>query len=169
MSPGPASLPKFWEHEAGLNFSAVANIFRVTEIIDNEIKSDSQLSALDVRHFPKLRHVLPNLLPKHSYQQMKTALLQHYAPSEDENLKCLLHQTRVTSDYPCFSITLLCLNAVPKLICILLRICVCKFNRLIIVPDHFRCNSQIITYRRILLNWFKATLRHVSRHTFFPH
>ena len=69
----------------------------------------------------------------------------------------------------CFSITSLCLNAVPNLICILLRICVCKFNRLIIVFDHFRCYSQIIIYRRILLNWFEATLRHVSRHTFFPH
>ena len=60
-------------------------------------------------------------------------------------------------------------HAVPNLICILLRISVCKFNRLIIVLDHFRCNSQIITYRRILLNWFEATLRLVSRHTFFPH
>ena len=50
-----------------------------------------------MRHFQKLRHVLPNLSPKHSYEQLKTALLQHYAPSEDENLECLLHQTRLTS------------------------------------------------------------------------
>ena len=34
-------------------------------------------------------------------------------------------------------------HAVPNLICILLRICVCKFNRLIIVLDHFYYNSQI--------------------------
>ena len=72
-----------------------------------------------------------------------------------------LVQQAMLSNGVCFSITPLCLNAVPNLICILLRICVCKFNRLIIVLDHFRCNSQIITYRRVLLNWFEATLRHV--------
>ena len=98
MSPGPASLPKFWEHEAGLYFSAIENIFKVKRITDNETKSDNLLAALNVRHFQKLRHVLPNLSPKHSYQQLKTALLQRYAPSEDENLECLLHQTRLTSD-----------------------------------------------------------------------
>ena len=82
------------------------------------------------------------------------------------DLKALLLSLKVKW---CFSITSLCLNADPNLICILLRICVCKFNRLSFVLDHFRCNSQIITYRRILLNWFKATIRHVSRNTFFPH
>ena len=51
-----------------------------------------------MRYFQKLRHVLPNLSPKRSYQPLKTALLQHHAPSEDENLECLLHQTRLTSD-----------------------------------------------------------------------
>ena len=67
-------------------------------ITDIETKSNSLLAALDVRHFQKLRHVFPKLSPKHSYQLLKTALLQHYAPSEDENLKCLLHQTWLTSD-----------------------------------------------------------------------
>ena len=51
VSPGPASLSKFWEHEAELYFSAVENIFRVKRITDHETKSDSLLAALDVRHF----------------------------------------------------------------------------------------------------------------------
>ena len=83
VSPGPASLPKFWKHNAGLYFSAVKDIFRVKGITNNETKSDSLLTALDVWHFQKLRHVLPNLSPKAFNQQIKTSLLQHYAPSED--------------------------------------------------------------------------------------
>ena len=90
--------PNFGEHEAWLYFSAVENIFRVKGITDNEIKSDSLLAAIDVRSFQKLRHVLPNSSPKHSYQQIKTAVLQRYAPSEDKNLDCLLHQTKRASD-----------------------------------------------------------------------
>ena len=45
VSPGPASLPKFWEHEARLYFSAVENIFRLKRITDNETKSDRLLPA----------------------------------------------------------------------------------------------------------------------------
>ena len=63
------------------------------------------------------------------------------------SMRCDCHPCSKPLIFECFSITLLCLNAVPNLICILLRICVCKFNRLIIVLDHFLCNSQIITYR----------------------
>ena len=42
VSPGPASLPKCWEHEAGLYFSALENIFRAKGVTD-KIKSDSLL------------------------------------------------------------------------------------------------------------------------------
>ena len=89
-------LPKFWDGDADLFFSTIEAIFRVRGIGDEQSKLDSLLAALDMRHSQVLEHVLPDLNVQNAYSKAKIVLLQHFAPSSDDKLERLLHQSRLS-------------------------------------------------------------------------
>ena len=64
-------LPKFWDGDADLYFSTIETIFRVRGINSEQLKLDSLLAALDLRHFRVLGHVLPDLNDQNAYGTAK--------------------------------------------------------------------------------------------------
>ena len=90
----PIKLPKFYDDDGLLWFKVAKAIFSYRGLSDDKRKCEL-LSALDHRHLSILEFPLAHL-GKQPYDDLKSALLRHYAPTEEEKLHQLLYQTTLS-------------------------------------------------------------------------
>jgi len=79
FSDRTTTLPKFWNVNADLYFLMAETMFRAKRITDQGARLESLLAALDLWHYQILEFMLPRLNPDFASDQVKFALLQHYA------------------------------------------------------------------------------------------
>ena len=91
----PIKLPKFYDDDGLLWFKVAEAIFNFRSLSDDKRKCDLLLSALDHRHLSILEFPLAHLR-EHPYDDLKSVLLRHYAPTEEEKLHQLLYQTTLS-------------------------------------------------------------------------
>ena len=91
----PIKLPKFYDDDGLLWFKVAEAIFNFRGLSDDKRKCKLLLSALDHRHLSILEFPLAHL-EEHPYDDLKSALLRHYAPTEEEKLHQLLYQTTLS-------------------------------------------------------------------------
>ena len=88
----PIKLPKFYDDGGLLWFTVAEAIFNFRGLSDDKRKCELLLSALDHRHLSILEFPLAHL-GEHPYDDLKSAFLRYYAPTEEEKLHQLLYQT----------------------------------------------------------------------------
>ena len=91
----PIKLPKFYDDDGLLWFKVAEAIFNFRGLSDDKRKCELLLSALDLRHLTILEFPLAHP-GEHPYDDLKSALLRHYAPTEEEKLHQLLYQTTLS-------------------------------------------------------------------------
>ena len=91
----PIKLPKFYDDDGLLWFNVAKAIFNFRGLSDDKRKCELLFSALDHRHLSILEFPLAHL-GEHPYHDLKSALLRHYAPTEEEKLHQLLYQTTLS-------------------------------------------------------------------------
>ena len=91
----PIKLPKFYDEDGLLWFKVAEAIFNFRGLSDDKRKCELLLSALDHRHLSILEFPLAHL-GEHPYDDLKSALIRHYAPTEEERLHQLLYQTTLS-------------------------------------------------------------------------
>ena len=91
----PIKLPKFYDDDGLLWLKVAEAIFNFRGVCNDKRKCELLLSALDHRHLTILEFPLAHL-GEHPYDELKSALLRHYAPTEEEKLHQLLYQTTLS-------------------------------------------------------------------------
>ena len=91
----PIKLPKFYDDDGLLWFKVAEAIFNFRGLSDNKRKCELLLSALDHRHLTILEFPLAHL-GEQSYDELKSALLRHYASTKEEKLHQFLYQTTLS-------------------------------------------------------------------------
>ena len=76
-------------------FKVAEAIFNFRGLSDDKRKCELLLSALDHRHLSILEFSLAHL-GEHPYDDLKSALLRHYAPTKEEKLHQLLYLTTLS-------------------------------------------------------------------------
>ena len=91
----PIKHPKFYDDDGLLWFKVAEAIFNFRGLSDDKRKCELLLSALDHRHLSILEFSLAHL-GEHPYDNLKSALLRHYAPTKEEKLHQVLYQTTLS-------------------------------------------------------------------------
>lgn len=102
MPPKPMQvhLPPFLRRDVGLWFMQVEALFRTAQINDEQAKYDFVLAALDIVAATEVRELLENPPEANKFQELKKALMNRMATSEETRIRQVLANQEIGDRKP---------------------------------------------------------------------